>query len=177
MRLRSLYESKKTAAFTFGRMNPPTKGHSLVIERIMQHTGDHFVFLSHSVNKKNPLDFETKREIVESAYPDVLVGDHTVKNVFDAIIYLEEKGYTDVTLVVGADRVAELDKKLQNYNKKLYYFDSIKVECAGDRTDGISASKLRHYAENFDYQNFKKEFMTESYAPIAYNAVQRKLWT
>lgn len=177
MRLRSLYESKKSAAFTFGRMNPPTKGHSRVIERILDQNGDHFVFLSHTVNKKNPLDFETKREIVESAYPDVLVGDHSVKNIFDALLFLEEKGYTDITLVVGADRVDELNNKLQKYNKQLYYFESINVVCAGDRTDGVSATKLRQHAENFEFAEFKREFMTEEYAAHAYNAVQKKLWT
>ena len=49
MRLRQFFEdTDKTAAFAFGRLNPATNGHELLVEEIKKQPGDAFLFLSYS---------------------------------------------------------------------------------------------------------------------------------
>ena len=55
----------KKAVLTFGRFNPPTSGHELLINKVLQEarkrSADNFIFASHSQDKKkNPLDSRTK---------------------------------------------------------------------------------------------------------------------
>ena len=48
--------------YTFGRMNPPTIGHGVVMKKIqkMAKGNDHRIYVSQSQDsKKNPLDFAT----------------------------------------------------------------------------------------------------------------------
>jgi len=50
---KNLTEARKnTAVFCIGRMNPPTTGHGVVIDKVMKtaqaRNGDHFIFLSRS---------------------------------------------------------------------------------------------------------------------------------
>ena len=52
MRLRQLFEQpSKTAAFAFGRLNPATSGHELLIEEIKRQDADPFLFLSDRASK------------------------------------------------------------------------------------------------------------------------------
>ena len=46
MKLRQFFEAKeKTAVFAFGRLNPATNGHELLVNAIVKQKGDHFLFL------------------------------------------------------------------------------------------------------------------------------------
>ena len=76
-------------------------------------------------------------------------------------------GYTNVTMVVGSDRVREFDTILKKYNGErnrhgFYNFEKINVVSAGERdpdeegVTGMSASKLRDYAKRGDLKNFKR---------------------
>ena len=78
-----------------------------------------------------------------------------------------QKGYTDVTMVAGSDRVREFETILKKYNgvksrHGLYDFESIKVVSAGERdpdaegATGMSASKMRAAAAKGDLASFKK---------------------
>ena len=92
---------------------------------------------------------------------------NTTNMVLDIASKLYKQGYTDVTMVVGSDRVREFDTILKKYNgvssrHGLYDFDSIKVVSAGERdpdaegATGRSASKMRAAAAKGDLNNFKK---------------------
>ena len=57
--------SLKTAVFTFGRFNPPTIGHEILVDKVAtvakRNRGDAFIFPSSSQDaKKNPLDYKDK---------------------------------------------------------------------------------------------------------------------
>ena len=71
-------------------------------------------------------------------------------------------GYSGVRIVGGADRQKEFDTLVNNYNGKMYQFDNIEVQSAGDRdpdaedVTGMSASKQRKYAAENDFENFLK---------------------
>lgn len=81
-------------------------------------------------------------------------------NIIGIMQELEKEGFTNVTLVVGSDRVGEFDKLLKTYNKKEFNFDKINVVSAGERdpdaedVSGMSASKMRAFAKDKNMAGF-----------------------
>ena len=95
-----------------------------------------------------------------------MVVDANVRNVFEIANFLHEKGYRNVNMVVGSDRIKEFDMLLNKYNgvkaKHGYYkFKNINIISAGERdpdaddVSGMSASKMREFAEKGDFEGFK----------------------
>jgi predicted nucleotidyltransferase len=167
-----MHEAKgKSIAFTFGRFNPPTIGHEKLIKKVQSiPTKDFKIFLSRSEDpKKNPLSPQQKLAYMKKMFPQYArnIEVNTTNMVLDIATKLHKQGYTDVTMVVGSDRVREFDTILKKYNgvssrHGLYDFDSIKVVSAGERdpdaegATGMSASKMRAAAAKGDLNNFKK---------------------
>ena len=57
---------------TFGRMNPPTRGHEKLVDRVKELAGDgdHHVFVSGSHDpKRNPLNPKQKNSYLKSSIP------------------------------------------------------------------------------------------------------------
>lgn len=155
----------KVAVFTFGRFNPPTRGHAKLIatvERIAKEiNGDPFVFVSRSHDRdKNPLTFEDKLLFMRKMFPNTnVIENDQIKNPFNASGYLgSHLKYTDVVLVAGSDRVSEYEKRFTNPDK---YFDSFKVVSAGERDPdsddiiGMSGTKARSAAVRNDLGAFR----------------------
>ena len=167
-----MHEAKgKSIAFTFGRFNPPTIGHEKLIKKVQSiPTQDYKIFLSRSEDpKKNPLSPQQKLAYMKKMFPQYArnIEINTTNMVLDIASKLYKQGYTDVTMVVGSDRVREFDTILKKYNgvssrHGLYDFDSIKVVSAGERdpdaegATGMSASKMRAAAAKGDLLSFKK---------------------
>ena len=162
---------KKSVAFAFGRFNPPTIGHEKLINKVKsQPTNDYKIFLSRSEDpKKNPLSPRDKLTIMKKLFPSHArsIQINPTNMVLDLATDLHNKGYTDVTMVAGSDRVREFETILKKYNgvksrHGLYDFKSIKVVSAGERdpdaegATGMSASKMRDAASKGDIDNFKK---------------------
>jgi len=168
----SLKEAKnKSIAFAFGRFNPPTIGHEKLINKVKSlPTNDYKIFLSRSNDpKKNPLSPRDKLSIMKKMFPSHArnIEINQTNMVLDIATMLYKKGYTDVTMVAGSDRVREFETILKKYNgissrHGLYDFDNIKVVSAGERdpdaegASGMSASKMRAAAAKGDLNNFKK---------------------
>lgn len=159
MRLRQLYESSRVAVTAFGRFNPPTIGHAKLAEKIRSFGGDHYIFLSHrNDSEDNPLDFKTKQYFMKNAFPDITIGNKSVKTLFQMMDYLHIMGYTDVILVTGGDRVEDFKESLRDYTG----FNSIKIANAGDRDSkanditGVEASDARQYVIDGDFARFQK---------------------
>jgi hypothetical protein len=168
-----LIEEDKTAYFTFGRMNPPTIGHEKLLDQLSKQAGrnDYFVFVSQTQDKKkNPLDYNSKVKNIRKMFPRharrVMINKK-VRTAFDAAQFLFDKGYKNVVMVVGSDRVTEFDTLLNKYNGKkaqhgFYNFNSIVVSSAGERdpdaegATGMSASKMRAAASENDFQGFSQ---------------------
>ena len=161
----------KSIAFTFGRFNPPTIGHQKLINKVKSlPTNDYKIFLSRSQDsKKNPLSPDYKLRVMK----DIFKADkrnielNPTNMVLDLATDLYKKGYTDITMVAGSDRVREFEGILNKYNDVksrhgYYNFDKINVVSAGERdpdaegTTGISASKMRDAAAKGDFETFKK---------------------
>jgi hypothetical protein len=141
---------------TFGRMNPPTRGHEKLIDKVKELAGDgeHHVFTSQTHDKKrNPLSPEQKGSYMQSSFPDTNI--HSQPSPFHALTHLQDKGYKDVTVVVGADRVSEFERIGSH---KDFNFDNYNVVSAGERQGGeienISASGARTAAKEKRYGDF-----------------------
>ena len=166
-----LTEAKdKSVTFTFGRFNPPTTGHAKLVEKLRKvRADDIMLFTSHSNDKKkNPLTHKDKIKYLKKFFgKKVMINDSAIRTVFDICNFLHEKGYSSINMVVGSDRVKEFQNLITKYNNVkarhgFYNFKSINIVSAGERdpdaddVSGMSASKMRAYAEDGDFDNFKQ---------------------
>ena len=171
----------------FGRFNPPTTGHEKLLDTVASSSdeGDYIIVPSRSQDKKkNPLDPDTKVEIMKQMYPGhsgKIVNDPGNRTIFDVLKRAHTDGYAGVRILGGADRVKEFEKLANDYNGKLYNFDNVEVLSAGDRdpdsegTEGMSASKQRKAAAEGDYNSFRKGVptsMNDKQAKELYNTLR-----
>ena len=167
----------KEVSFTFGRFNPPTTGHQLLVNKLAKLGGDKLLFTSHSNDKlKNPLTHKQKISFLRKFFgKKVGVPDVSARTVFDIANELQNQGYEKINMMVGSDRIREFDNLLKKYNgvkarHGFYDFKEINVVSAGERdpdsddVSGMSASKMRAYAEKNDFDNFKEGVPTRSNA-------------
>ena len=160
-------DGAKVAVFTFGRFNPPTTGHELLINKVKEYAAgnDYFVFPSHTVDKKgkNPLTAGQKVTLMKMMFPshnDNVILDETVRDAIKALKWLEGKGYTDAIFVVGSDRVPAF-QFIKQYNGKDYNMNTVEIKSAGQRdpdaddVTGMSASKVRQAAVEGDVKTVK----------------------
>ena len=152
--------------FTFGRMNPPTIGHQKLIDKVkaeaVKQGAMPHVYLSHTQNaNKDPLDYNSKIIYARKAFgPSVTKS--TSKSIMQVLQELQKMGHTEVTLVVGSDRVKDFKTLLNKYNGKDFTFEKIKVISAGQRdpdaegTAGMSATKIRGLAQAGELEEFGK---------------------
>ena len=144
MRLRQLFEApSKVAVIGYGRMNPPTIGHSVLVNAInakaKKYGGNPMLFLSMThlakgseksyltptgkTNKhfqtagiKNPLDWKTKLGYAQKFFDIPISTDPSLNTIMSVMKHLENKGYEKVVLVCGSDRVREFETQILPYN-------------------------------------------------------------
>ena len=94
-------------------------------------------------------------------HSDKIVDDPNNRTIFDVLKKAHSDGYAGVRLVVGGDRQKEFDKLTSTYNGKLYDFDNLEVQSAGDRDDdsddaiqAMSATVQRKLAADGDFEAF-----------------------
>ena len=160
----------KHIVFSYGRMNPPTAGHSKVVDKVKSHAdaigANHAVIVSHSQNNKtDPLHHEHKKEYLKHIHPDVNF-EHSTKEHPHFLAQLKkfhQEGHTHATMVVGSDRVKQFKALANKYNgpKGDYNYKKIHILSAGQRDPdaegvaGISGTKMRAHASGNDYKSFK----------------------
>jgi hypothetical protein len=168
------------AVFCFGRMNPPTIGHKLLMQKTVETGGDKsFIFLSGTADKvENPLDPQTKADFIKKIYPEY--AGHIVSGAFktpiDAANHLYELGYRNITFVGGSDRLGSgpksMEKLLNSWNSGLIRTADfargpkgrehvvLNFVSSGERdpdskgVEGISGSKAREAAAAGDEKHF-----------------------
>lgn len=160
--------AKKSIVLTFGRFNPPTAGHHLLAQRVMQlasETGaEHRIYGSRSQDpKKNPLDPKRKAKHMATVLgtPHVHVSDDVISP-FHALKHVSDQGYEDVTVVTGSDRESIFDKVPHYQKKGDFKFKNFKVVTAGEKRGekakglaGMSATKQRQAAASGDFEAFR----------------------
>jgi hypothetical protein len=105
-------EEGKGVTVVFGRFNPPTTGHKKLLDSASSiSAGSELrIYPSRTQDaKKNPLDPSTKIEYMKKMFPkyeDNIIDDDNMKSIFDVLKTADEDGFTDVTIVVGADLIS-----------------------------------------------------------------------
>ena len=161
-------KTKGVLTIAFGRFNPPTTGHEKLLDTVAANSddGDYIIVPSRSQDKKkNPLDPDTKVSVMRQMFPqhsERIVNDPQNRTIFNVLKKAHMDGYAGVRIIGGGDRVQEFEKLSNDYNGKLYDFDSVEVLSAGDRdpdgddVSGMSASKQRKAAAEGDFAAFRK---------------------
>jgi len=160
----------KHIVFSYGRMNPPTAGHSKVVDKVKSHAdkigANHAVVVSHKQHHKdNPLHHEHKKDFLKHVHPDVNFENSTKEHpsFLHQLKKFHQEGHTHATMVVGSDRVHQFKALAKKYNGpgKEYNYKKIHILSAGQRdpdaegVKGISGTKMRDHARNNDYKSFK----------------------
>jgi hypothetical protein len=177
---KELVEARQsTIVMSFGRMNPPTSGHALLVNAVVslakKHNADHVIYLSKTQDpKKNPLTVDQKVYYARQAFKGVnIVGANDKIRTFIEVAKLLTGKYKNLIMVAGSDRVLEYKQLLDKYNGKEFNFDSILVVSAGERdpdadgASGMSASKMRAAAAANDFVKFKQGVPVTMQANVA----------
>jgi len=151
--------SEKTVVVGFGRFQPPTSGHQLLVDKVIQVArnmgADHAMFSSRTSDPyKNPLSPRKKFHYLKTFFPDGnFVNNQKIRNPVDMLYWLADKGYDHVVLVSGEDRQGnyEMFKDFMKPGKgstrlKLKSFRTVeagKRDSIAGGVQGMSASKLR----------------------------------
>jgi Family of unknown function (DUF6267) len=172
------------AAFCFGRMNPPTVGHDLVMKKTVATGGKNsFIFLSskHSA-PDNPLDPQTKTAFIKKIYPHYakFIVDQPVQGPIQAANWLYAQGFRNIAFIGGSDRLGSgpgsIEHLLSSWNSgpirtsdtqfgpqgrehvNLVFVSSGErdTESGVNSISGISGSLARKYAAADDEANFQR---------------------
>tara|TARA_X000000368_G_scaffold418431_1_gene418046 strand:- start:1012 stop:2274 length:1263 start_codon:yes stop_codon:yes gene_type:complete len=161
-------KTRGTLTIAFGRFNPPHAGHGKLMDIASQSVGDEsddYMIVPSRTNdpKKNPLDPDTKSDIMRKLFPQhstKIVNDPNNKTIFDVLKKAHHDGYTNVKIIGGSDRQKQFDRLSQDYNGSLYQFDNLETISSGERKEsssdieGFSASKMRLAAMEGDFKTF-----------------------
>ena len=160
---------EKRIVIAFGRFNPPTTGHALLIAFLMKTANrlgaDARVYASPTTDaKKNPLPFQEKVRFLRQLFPRVTFNDNSALNTpFSAYADASAAGFKDITVIVGADRVRDFEKMgayllpagSSKYNTAKHIDVSQYRVLAIPRGAGaISATLMRGYAVANDFPSF-----------------------
>lgn len=158
----------KSFVFAFGRMNPPTKGHRALVEKVLEEASfkgcEYGVYLSHSQKtpERDPLTFSDKYIYASKSFPDVLISeDNEMKTAFIVLEKLIENGYDDITFVAGSDQfiTGGLANKMFNWvdEKDLKItFTNVAVNRAKGSAKNISATLAKEAVANKNFMKFSK---------------------
>ena len=160
----------KTIVVAFGRFQPPTSGHQLLVDKVVEtaktHGAEHAMFSSRTNDpKRNPLTPKQKFHYLKKFFPEAnFIDNATIKTPVDMLYWLAKKGYDHVIMVGGQDRAGEYDtfkKFMSPTTKEPLKLKSLNVVSAGQRDpdagglQGMSASKLRASVAANDFATFK----------------------
>jgi hypothetical protein len=166
-------KKQKIAVFAFGRMNPPTVGHSKLIQKVMsvakKEGGIPMVYPSKTEDKKkNPLSFKMKVRVLKDVFGNIINTDTSIKTPFDVLESLNGS-YEKVIFIVGSDRVSEFKRNMSKYvDSDLEDIKDFSVVSAGDRDPdaegvaGMSGSKMREFVIKDKFGKFKEGLMTKN---------------
>ena len=160
-------EKSDTAVMTFGRFQPITSAHETLIKQVgslAKEKGAHpFVFTSRkSGDKKNPLDFNTKSDMLRKHYGVNVPDSEEITNPFQAAKHLGDAGYKNVHLVLGGDRVKDIGGMIKKYMghedpEKRINISNLTLHSAGERSaNPVSGTAVRAAARSGNVKEFQR---------------------
>lgn len=125
-------EGKKRAAVFIGRMQPPTRGHYEMLDKLKQYISKNsalkletfpiVVVIAGSNTdkdlKRNPLSAHDRIAFMQASGLANGIPFLTAKNAYDAFLEVRKKGYEPVAIAAGSDRINEYMKLLDQYFTK-----------------------------------------------------------
>ena len=181
----------KPIVMAVARMNPPTIGHQRLVEKVKQLadilSSKHIIFLSNSHDGvRNPLSPESRLAHAQRLFPDTnfRIAGKDFPGFLSHATSVYREGAEYLVLVAGSDRAENYEEMMDQYNGPLgpFNFKKITVVSAGDRregdgVEGMSATRMREYAETGNYSAFIKGLppTTEDHARELYDEVRKGL--
>lgn len=173
----------KTVVFTFGRFQPPTRGHQLVFDVIHNHAkkigAEPRVYVSRTdpsalskpgtpLSKRaeqalaNPLTADEKHHILKKMYPTYnFVNNPNIKQSFDVLKHLSDDNVEHAIFVGEADRQKLADQMAKYAGtpdfpniKKVSFIKSGDRDPDAEGVEGISGTGARAAAETGDHAAF-----------------------
>ena len=175
----------KPAFLVFGRFNPPTLGHRVMINKMINSArmagGVPYIVTTHTRNSiKNPLPQRTKAKLLRQMYPGInVIGTSKSRpNPFSILDLLKNK-HNKFTLVVGSDRVNGFSRMFSKMNY-------VNVISGGNRNansnsaNGISATKVRTAMLEDRFNNVRKSMnhrITDDQLEQLINMIKKEITT
>lgn len=166
--------SLKTMIFTFGRFNPPTKAHLMLIKKVIdtasELSADYEICVSHTLdNNDNPLPWEYKVRILENLNPFLnVLKDSSLRTPFNILENYGKLGYEKVIFIVGSDRIGQFAAGMTPYASE-WGIKDFSLISSGER-DGdingsaystISSTNAREHAYDGNYKMFCSQLPDE----------------
>lgn len=155
----------RNIVLSFCRMNPPTIGHQAHIDACKKIaalcSGELYIHLSKSKDKKNPLDYASKLRIIKECNQDIADSFLDIPEVTDPFKMLKHHSQKDgetinLWIVVGDDRLNEFRDKFHKYNGSEFNFNFIVVLSSGVRSKKISGTVAREHIKNDEFAEFSQ---------------------
>jgi hypothetical protein len=94
-------------------------------------------------------------------FEDNIINDEKMITIFDVLQAAENDGYSEVTIVVGMDRLSEFRSLAQKHNGSVYNFNDITVVAGGEKdSDTELSSKMRQSAAEDNLNSFRSGLPT-----------------
>ena len=151
----------------FAKFNPPTKEHEKLFSTAQRISsgGEIRIYPSRTQDsKQNPLNANRKISYLRKMFPDIaelIINNPEMKTIFDVLVSANEDGYSNINIVVGSDRLSEMQSLSAKHNGTFYQFNEIKVIPTGNfdsekDSSGISSGMLRKAAADNNFREFKR---------------------
>ncbi len=151
----------------FAKFNPPSKEHKKLFSTAQRVStgGEIRIYPSRTQdNKQNPLNPNRKISYLRKMFPEIaelIVNNPEMRTIFDVLVAANEDGYSNVNIVVGSDRLSEMQSLSAKHNGTFYQFNEIKVIPTGNfdsekDSTGISSGMLRKAAADSNIREFKR---------------------
>ena len=124
--------------FSYARMNPPTKGHQVLVDRVDQLAKNYgctsIIIVSHVHDRsRNPLIQDRKMTYILRSFPSARFLPATSEHPSMVHHLAGLSGHVDdVTIVAGPDRMTEYSRVVQRCSGRDFSFRSIDIVQAGD---------------------------------------------
>jgi len=132
-------QEAKGVVVVVGRFNPPSKNHQQLLKagfsQAKRRGFEYRIYPSRIQDStSNPLNPTLKISYMKSMFPeygDYIVDSEDAKTIFDILQSLYSDGYSDVTLVVGQERLGEFQSLVHKAEGQGYEFSNLEVITAG----------------------------------------------
>ncbi len=154
---------EKSIVLSFGRFNPPHRGHKLLTDKMVGLAKDlgaeHALFVKGRQGPKDPLNLQDKSDALRLLTPGLVVKHaENMPDPVDVLKHYSDQGVQNLHLVFGGDRIEKLENDIAKAQESgVLHFKSITIHSAGDRSGAEmwSGTQQRDLASKGDFEGFR----------------------